>query len=284
MLNRLAHPFPFIVRCWVKCAVICLLMHLGISLLMAEPSGELNDVLVSSHRGGIEFSLANAAVVSVGSEAFVNLDVMVSSPEPEQRLGTGIVLLNYNTECFGPSVKTNDNVIVSSGDLITTSPFPLYMLLLNDNSASRLAITYEYLFTAGSGSLLSSSPQQLLNIKFRIAQTGYYSGFSFQAGMMLFEQYLDDNATLFNPVLASGTENSLIPGQPGNISLTRNGDSLNMTWMQQIGCSYNVYSADVPDAQIWQIEAAGLIEPAWSCSFQASRRFYRVTALGGVAQ
>lgn len=271
-------------RFCVARVAICLLLASMLSPLAALNSGDLAAEGAPANRGGIQFSLANAAVVFVGTVAYVNLDVMVSSPDLNQRLGTGIVLLNYNPAAFGPSVNTNANVLVTHGSLITTSPFPLYGLILNDNSPSRLAITFEYLFSAGSGSLLSSTPHQLLNIKFRIANTGCYSGFSFQTNLMLFEQYMDDNLTLFDPVLASATENSLIPGQPQNISLTRNGDSLVMTWMQETGCSYNVYSADVPDAQTWQIEAAGLIEPVWSSSFQAPRRFYRVIAFGVTAQ
>lgn len=165
--------------------------------------------------GGIEFSLDNAALVKLGGWDYLSIDVLASSPQPNQRLGTGIVQLNYDPQAFGYHVKTAGNVIVSRGELLTTSPFPFYNLIPNDNAPSRLALTFEYLFTPGGGSLLGSQPQRLLNLKLKVAELGHYSGLSFQAPLMQNQQYLDDNATLFSPVLATDAENVMLPPTPG---------------------------------------------------------------------
>lgn len=233
-------------------------------------------------RGGIEFTFANAALVSINGNQYFSLDVMVSSPDANQRLGTGIVFINYNPQAFGYSVKTNGNVIVGLGSLIAANPFSLYGLILNDNTPTRLAITFEYFFAAGSGALLTGQPQQLVNVKFKVQNAGHYSGISFQTNMMANQQYLDDNATLFDPVVATDTENVMIPQRPESLSLTIDGDSLFMTWGELNACSYAVYSADTPDGT-WQLEASGLTEPAWNCALTANRRFFCVTATGNAS-
>ncbi|HNT52430.1 MAG TPA: hypothetical protein PKH19_03440 [Candidatus Syntrophosphaera sp.] len=231
-------------------------------------------------RGGIVFEFANSDLVTIDGNRYLSLDVMVSSPDANQRIGTGVVFVNYNPQAFGNSVKTNGNVIVSQGSLIVTSPFPFYNMIINDNSPSRLAVTYEYLFAAGYGSLLTGTPQQLVNLKFRVLNIGFATGFSFQQSLMANQQYIDNNTTLFNPVVASDTENILLPTQPEILYLTIIGDAVQLTWQQINGCVYTVYSTADPLAAAWLIEASELSEPAWNTGFAASRKFYRITATG----
>lgn len=249
-------------------------------LLAMLPCGLLLARQGTLFRGGIVFSLANAELIEWDGESYFSLDVMASSPDSDQRLGTGIILLNYNPEVFGYNVRTNNNVIVTQGDLVHGVPFSFYYLIINDNTCSRLAVTYEYLYSAGQGGLLASTPQQLVNIKLRVLSTGHNAGMSFQQNMMANQQYWDDNATLFDPVMATDTENSLIPPRPQNLILIQSGDDISLQWDQISGCSYSVHSSVDPMSDNWLLEASGLTEPAWGQAMANDRKFFRVTATG----
>lgn len=231
-------------------------------------------------RGGIEFTLANMELIKIGSHDYLCLDLMASSPEPNQRLGTGIVLLNYNPEVFGFNVRANGNLIVTGGELILPQPFSLYHLITNDNSPTRLAVTFEYTPAVGGGGLLSTSAQRMVNIKLKVLNTGFCSGLSFQPDMMANEQYLNDNATLFHPVLLTDIENCVIPAKPTISSLTFSNNNFCLSWQQLLNCFFTVWSADYPDSDEWQVEAAGISEPVWTIPATANRKFFRVTATG----
>lgn len=235
---------------------------------------------LSPDRGGIEFTLENASLVSIESEQYLSLDVMAGSPDPNLRLGTGIVLLNYNPQTFGENVRQNNNVSVNHGELITTSPFPLYNLIINDNSPSRLAVTFEYLYTPGGGGLLGTEPQSVLNILLKVLSPGFPAGISFQESMMINEQYMDDNDTLFDPVVAVDSENSVIPFQPSGLVLTQAGNLMNLIWQDLPNCTYSVYGTDDPGSGSWQLLVDGLAQPSWDLSPAADRLFFRVTAVG----
>ena len=233
----------------------------------------------SNFQGTIEFTLS-PEVIRVNGESFLSLDILASSPDPNQRIGSGMVQLNYNPALFGENVKSSGNVAVTHGSLINAFPFPYYNLIMNDNSPSRLAITFEYLMPAGLGGLLTSTPQQLLNVSLRLLDTGFPCGFSFQQNLMVNQQYLDDNHTRFAQVLATDTDNTLIPSQPAGLCLSLQGNNLQLNWQEANGCTYSVYSAQDPNAEDWQMEASGLTDPFWSIPIQSNRMFFRVTASG----
>lgn len=253
---------------------IFLLITLGLCL-MAESLCALESV----ERGGIQFSFANPQIVSLDSDMFFSFDIMAaaSSEGVMPRLGTGIVVFTYNSEVFGTWVKTNGNAITSKGSLISTSPFALYNMIVNDNQASRLAITFEYTATPGGGNYLAISPQQLVNVKLRI-QSGGYAGLSFAAGSMQEEQYQDDNFTLLSPVIAVATENSIIPSIPVELALSVVNGEIQLSWQEVPGCTYNVYSCSDPADLNWQLEVAGIEVPAWNNSSLQAKRFFYVTA------
>lgn len=259
------------------------LMSPGVILLLLVlliPAQRLLAQSEPGSRGGIEFVFANSDLVTINGNRYLSLDVMVSSPDANQRMGTGVVFVNYNPQIFGYSVRTNGNAMVTTGTLLATSPFPFYNLIVNDNTPTRLAVTYEYLFTSGYGSLLSNNPQQLLNLKLHVQDTGFFTDINFQSSLMQNQQYMDNNATLFNPVVTTDSLNEMVPPQPGNLYLTIIGDAVQLTWQQINGCVYTVYSAADPLAAAWLIEASELSEPAWNTGFAASRKFYRITATG----
>ena len=247
----------------------CLSFCLVAVRLAAEPT-----------RSPLVFSFANASLAETGGIPYFCLDVMANIEGAEQRLGTVIVYLNYNPQVFGEYVKLNGNVGVERGAILTTSPFPLYNLIVNDNGATRLAVTFEYLFTPGGGSLLTEAPKSLLSFRFSILNPGFASGFSFQQSLMAGEQYQDDNATLFSPVTATDTENFVVPAQPAGLAIALDGGTLSLSWQECPGCVYTVYSAAEPFSAAWQIEATELPAAQWNGISGDERKFFRVTATG----
>lgn len=235
---------------------------------------------VDGLRSDLEFTLDNASLVYLEGAVYLDLDVMLSGQGINQRLGTGIVYLNYNPQVFGENVKISGNVTVQRGALLSTPTFPIYSLIINDNNTARLAITYEYLYTTGGGNMLCSEPQSLLNIRFRVLNSGQASGLSFQGNLMQGEQYMDDNITLFAPVIATDLENDIIPARPEAVAVSMNGDSVSLSWQECPGCVYTVYSSADPLSEDWQLEAMNLSSPCWQSASSGARMFFRVTATG----
>lgn len=231
-------------------------------------------------RSGLDFTLDNASLVYLEGAVYLDLDVMAYGQGESQRLGTGIVYLNYNPLVFGESVKMSGNVTVQRGTLLSTPVFPIYSLIINDNTTARLAITYEYLHTTGGGNILGSEPQSLLNIRLKVLNFGQVSGLSFQQNLMQGEQYMDDNITLFSPVTAIDIENDIIPARPEAVVISLNGDSLSLSWQECVGCFYTVYSSADPLSEDWQLEATNLSSPFWECTTNEDRMFFKVKATG----
>ncbi len=231
-------------------------------------------------RSGIEFTFANPTLVQQDGTPWLSLDVMASGQSAGQRIGTGIAYLNYNPQVFGQNVSLNDNAIIERDELLLTAPFPFYNLILNDNTPSRLAVTFEYLYSPGSGGLLESVPRSLLNVRLRILNPCFAAGISFQQDLMQGEQYLDDNATLFDPVVAADEENDVVPATPEALQISMDGGILSLSWQECAGCFYTVFSADDPNSGYWQPESGSLFVPYWESGGDWQRKFFRVTATG----
>lgn len=245
----------------------------------------LNSIVATAPRGGIGFTFANAQLETINSNMYYSFDIQASALGTGDRpsLGTGMILLNYNTDVFGEWVNSTNSVIVTRGMLLTTSPFPFYNLIVNDNQSGRLAVTFEYMVTSGWGNLMEFYPMQLLNIKLKISSGGFV-GLSFAQAPMTGQQYQDDNATLFSPVIAVDTDNTLIPSPsiPTNLSLSIENNVLSLTWQGVPGYTYKVYSASNPGSENWQTEATGITQTTWSQPVQASKRFFYVTSQNNI--
>lgn len=231
-------------------------------------------------RGGIEFTINNSQLVRENGNLYLSVDIMVNSLNVNSRLGTGIVLLNYNPQSFGNYVQAAGNLIVSRGELLTSITFPVYHLYIQDNAPNRLAITYEYTSSEGNGSLLTLIPQTLLNIKLKVQTLGYPAGLSFQSDLMANEQYQDDNSTLLSPVIAIDIENSILPAVPSNIILTAGNPFFTLSWDQCPTCTYSVYSSSNPYSDSWQLEVSNLTQPSWNFIPDSTVKFYKVIASG----
>lgn len=232
----------------------------------------------SMFRGGISYSLSEPTVVYIDSQPYLSLDITAAATSRDDELGTGIILLGYNPASFGENIFSNNNVLVAKGDILVTAPNPLYDLILNDYDEDCLAVTFEYTATDGSGNTLTTNPQQLLNVKVKILNFGQVSGLSFFPALMQEQQYEDDNITLLNPVLAADADFGYIAARPVNLVINRVNGNLTLSWDEIPGFSYNVYSAENPVMENWQLTASGLSQPWWVIAEPDFHRFYYVTS------
>ncbi len=239
-------------------------------------------LISATERGGLEFNFANVQVQQIDGSSYLNLDVMVKGNNAIDRLGTGIVLINYNSAVFGYRVNNQNNLIVSKGTLLSGNPASYYNLYLADSLPTRLAVTYEYFYPQGYGSIVSTEFQQLLNIKIKIQNYGLPAGIGFHSTGMSNQQYLDDNASIFAPVTSIASIPDLIPATPEIISVSWENAQITLTWEEIPNCTYNIFSAASPYSDIWICEADNISNNYWT-EFQSSdKRFYVVTANSNV--
>ena len=236
-------------------------------------------------RGGIEYTFANCQIITLNSDMYFSFNILAASPGTgsRPRIGTGMIVIDYNTSVFGEFVNANHNATVTRGTLLTTAPFSLYNLITNDNQAGRLAVTFEYTSAAGGGNLLQITPAQLVNIRLKV-NGGGFTGLGFTQYLMNGEQYQDDNATELSPVTASDTVNSVIPYAPAGLSVNAVNNVLVLTWQIVPGCTYNVYSADSPVSSSWQPVATGITQNTWGLPLPATSRFFYVTSQNNTAR
>lgn len=235
-------------------------------------------LLSASNRGGLEFGYDNVQVQSIDGISYLNFDVMLKGSLDSDRLGTGIALINYNPAAFGHRIRNQNNVIVSKGTLISGNPSSYYNLYIADSIPTRLAITYEYFYPQGYGTLVPSEFQQLLNIKIKIQNYDISAGISFYSTGMNNQQYLDDNATIFSPVISTASITEPIPMAPQISSISSQNAQISIAWEAIPNCSYNVLSASAPDSATWITEAENISNNYWTGSSGYDKRFYIVTA------
>jgi hypothetical protein len=235
-----------------------------------------NEVLAD--RGGIEFSFANVQIITLSSIDYLSFDIQALGSGTAARIGTGIILFNYSSTAFGNNICANNNVIVSKGILTSPNEPTIYNIIINDNQSNRLAITFEYTSTTGTGNRLQVYPKTLVNVKLKIIHEGNYAGLSFASTLMMGQQYQDDNITLLSPITTTTIDNSYLPSKPIDLLFSIHNGALQLSWQEVPGCTYSIYSASSPISENWQVEATGLIHPNWSTSLNELKRFYYVTS------
>jgi hypothetical protein len=231
----------------------------------------------------IEYTFANCQITANFDSDYLEFDVMANSSSIESRIGTGVILINYNVEAFGAFIFKNQNVDVNKGELLSIVEPSLYHLFFKDNQNNTLAITFEYFSNSGLGNHLLLLPKQLVHIKMKIAYPQKCAGLSFANIQMDNQQYLDDNLTFFHPVIANDTNNMHlgIPLSPSNLAINLSGNVLTLSWESIPECNYTIYSANsIQTNENWQIEATSVTQNSWSRTIQENEniKFYFVTA------
>jgi len=158
----------------------------------------------------ITYQFDEAQVILEDDSLYFQFQVMAAALEEGTRLGTGILLINYNSTAFGVQLFTNGRVEMERGPLLITEGPPLYNVIVQDNNAQRLGITFEYNSAPGYGNYLEMTDLLLVTVRFSVQTSGETAGLSFQEDLMLSQQYHDDNATLYHPVIAEDTDDTLL--------------------------------------------------------------------------
>ena len=201
---------------------------------------------------GIEFTFANGEITTSDDTTFYEFDVMAAASEAGTKIGTGIALINYNTAGFGSSIHLNGKVTVKKGTLTTTQGPPLYIIIVNDNQTYRLAITFEYISEPGWGNDLPDTATQLVHVKIEIADQTETAGLSFAEDLMSDQQYYDDNATKYNPVIAIDEDNTTLPVELSAFTALYNADheDVIISWTTQSETDvqgFNIYRSESED-------------------------------------
>lgn len=158
----------------------------------------------------LTFTFANDTVTTdvITLDTYFEFDVMVHSDVADTRLGDNIVYVNYNTAGFGESVVANGNITVEKRGLLTGEVLgsDLYGIVnIADNSTSKFAVTVGYNFESSPdwANVVPTTPDTLLHVKIKIADSNESSGLSFDEAIMAGKQYQSDNSTKYSPIVAS---------------------------------------------------------------------------------
>ncbi|MGC9362403.1 MAG: hypothetical protein ACP5F3_05675, partial [Candidatus Syntrophosphaera sp.] len=229
-------------------------------------------------RGGITCHLGNPLLQTEGDDVYFSLDVMVSADLAGERMGTGIILLEYNPDVFGNSLINANGLTVSAGELLADGYLDSFNILCKDHQEDILAITFEYTGSGTEGPLLTAYPVCLLELSFRINELSGISGVDFCEDLMQGQQFMADNSTLFDPVGFDNLEYDYLPSPPQDLEIICQDGTINLSWAPVPGCQYNVYSSADPMTGAWTLEAGGLQDPAWTDISQQGMRFYKVAS------
>ncbi len=238
----------------------------------------LSPLLYGYNREGLEFGFANVKVSRLNEDAYLDFDMCVRTTNNQDRLGTGLVLINYDPAAFGSRIVANGNVIVSKGALLQPGIPELYNIYVADSLPDRLAITFEYALEPGSGSAPGMQFKQLVNVKIRIQQFMVSPGISFHSAAMANQQYLDDNASTFQPITSVTSITEIIPTTPVVSSINVHNSTLTLSWTEVANCYYNVYTSDNPDDNSWVLAAQNLGSNTWTGLQTQAKKFFYITA------
>lgn len=201
---------------------------------------------------GIIFTFGEGTVTVEAGTSYFEFDVFAQATASGTKLGTGMILINYNASAFGTEVNQNNKVTATKGALLSSPyPFPLYDIILNDHSLSRLAITFD-LNIDYFGNPLPVTPTTLVHVKMEIADLAHNSNLSFQSDLMQNQQYYDDNATKYNPTTATDTLDETLPVELSSFTANMNNSltGVNLTWVTQSESNlvgYGIYRGESDD-------------------------------------
>jgi len=165
----------------------------------------------SAFGDSITFTFANGQVTGSGP-FFYEFDVMVAGGTGGTYFGDMMAYINYNTTAFGTNVVAGSKVTVVLGAALAGNGY-FDAAILNDNTTSRFAITITFTESgpAHTGVSLVTTPIQWAHVKIQIANISASTDLSFQQSLMTDQQYEDDAATKYTPVVATDTDDHSLP-------------------------------------------------------------------------
>ncbi|MFC1569885.1 T9SS type A sorting domain-containing protein [bacterium] len=172
----------------------------------------------------ITFTFANSQITG-SSPKYFEFDVMVHADESGTAYNLGMAYINYNTDAFGPSVKTNGKIIVTRGSY--WNPFPF--TVVNDNQPSMVAITLDFMYSDVLINTLPTSPVVYCHVKLEILDASENSNIHFQQSLMVGQQFKADH-TQYSPVIANDTEDVPLPVNMTSYYIEQTDNYLIVNW------------------------------------------------------
>lgn len=147
-------------------------------------------------QSGLTFSFDNVEETAEG----VAFDVVVTGERPGTQLGDTQVYLNYNDAAFGASVAHAGAIAVELAEALTAHG-RYRAPVINDNTATRVSITTEYVGQADDGLPLTDRPFTLMRVTLRRADAEAPIALAFDERLMTGQQFEADMATAYAPLL-----------------------------------------------------------------------------------
>jgi len=226
----------------------------------------------------LSFTMSDLRVETLQGEAHLNLNIRVAAGSVGSRLGTGIIILDYDNLSFGSLLLAQNHVTVTPGYLLESAIHP-YTIIIRDFADNTLALIYEYDGDTADSALLPVTPSGLFNLSIVLQNTGNPTGFSFDELMMQDQQYQGDYFNLYAPVFANAV-NADIPAPPEDFSITRTEAQTILHWTAINGCTYNVYTSSLMSGG-WELMAEGIEGNSWIDMSSTDMMFYKITANSG---
>ncbi len=179
----------------------------------------------------IQYTFANTKITSTTTKYF-NFDVMVAAGAAGTKIGDVQIYINYNPGGFGTNIVQNNKLTVTKHDLINNDA---YRIKAQDNEASKISITVEYLNAPDpyDAAELSEEPIQLLNITIEIENELENAGLSFEESYMIGNQYEYDNSQKYSPVIASDLDDSSLPVTLTNFYASVFNKYIRLSWVTE---------------------------------------------------
>ena len=195
----------------------------------------------------ITFTFANKQITGT-SPKYYEFDVMAAAGTAGTKIGDSMVYINYNTAGFGSSVKDNNKITVTAGTLTQGN----YLIIVNDNSPSIVAITADYTGVLGAGNDLPNSATQWAHVKMEIANQSETSGLSFEQSLMTDQQYESDGSTKYSPVVAIDIDDSSLPVELSSFTSIDTAAGVELEWTTQTevnNIGFYIYRSDTEEGE-----------------------------------
>ncbi|MEM1093322.1 MAG: T9SS type A sorting domain-containing protein [Bacteroidota bacterium] len=191
-----------------------------------------------SAQTGLTFSFANQQITGTAPNTNYQFDVVVQATAAGTRLGDTQVYLNYNTAAFGTSVVAGSKITVTKGTLLqgllgNIDGLDLYTIVsTTDNTDARVAITMEYNYGGNptQGNEVPTTATQLLQVEIDISDASQIAGLSFDATLMGNQQYTSNNVDRYSPVVATDTDNMVLPVELVSFAARQEQNVLHFAW------------------------------------------------------
>jgi len=193
----------------------------------------------------ITFTFDNGQITTDGTNNFYEFDIMINGSDVGTNFSFLQVFMSYNSDAFGESVLTNNNLTFSLGSLPLAGN---YSVNQNDNASNIVSLG---LFWNWNNSVpLPTTPGQLFHVKMKIADRNQSTGLAFNYDLMNLNQF-DDQFNWYRSMIVTDTLDETLPVELSSFSATLNNVNLvTLQWITQSETNvsgYHIFRSNDPD-------------------------------------